>query len=255
MPHAPTDILITTPMRMARLVKQGNIKLDMVEMLVLDEADKLFDMGFLEQVDEIFAACTRNDLVRALFSATLPQTVEETARTVMHDPLRIVIGSRHSATDIVKQRLLYVGNEAGKMPALRRLISEGIQPPVIVFVQSVDRAKDLYQELVSGDISVDMIHSERTEQERDAAVRRFRLGETFILIATDLLARGMDFKGVRCVVNFDFPQSTVSYIHRIGRTGRAGRPGEAITFFTDQGMECVFTCCCNVLEFCDCCRC
>eukprot|EP00698_Gefionella_okellyi_P004117 TRINITY_DN13857_c0_g1_i1.p1 TRINITY_DN13857_c0_g1~~TRINITY_DN13857_c0_g1_i1.p1 ORF type:complete len:605 (+),score=135.24 TRINITY_DN13857_c0_g1_i1:43-1857(+) len=235
---SPPDILITTPMRMANLLKEADISLSKCELLVLDEADKLFEMGMLEQVDEVFAAVKDNTtVVRAMFSATLPEKVEDTARTVMHDPIRVVVGKRQAATKAIKQKLTYVGNETGKLIALRQLLKEGVPPPVIIFVQSVDRAKELHRELKLEGHNVDVIHSDRTPQEREEVVQRFRLGEIFVLVATDLLARGMDFKGIRCVVNFDFPQSTISYIHRIGRTGRAGRPGEAITFFTDEDTE------------------
>ena len=110
-------------------------------------------------------------------------------------------------------------------------------PPVIIFVQSRERAAALFKELVYDGINVDVIHADRTKKQRDTIIKKFRIGETWVLIATDLMARGMDFKGVNCVINYDFPQSTVSYVHRIGRTGRAGRKGKAITFFTESDMK------------------
>lgn len=130
-----------------------------------------------------------------------------------------------------------VGREEGKLLAMRQLIAEGLRPPVLVFLQSKERAKELFHELVYDGINVDVIHAERTQEQRDAVIRQFRSGEIWVLICTDLMARGIDFKGVNMVINYDLPQSAVSYIHRIGRTGRAGRRGLAVTFFTEADME------------------
>lgn len=112
--------------------------------------------------------------------------------------------------------------------------SGGLTPPCLIFVQSIERAKDLFHELIYDGINVDVIHSDRTQAQRDLIIENFRVGKIWVLIATEIIARGLDFKGVRLVINYDFPQSTASYIHRIGRTGRAGRQGEAITFFTKE---------------------
>lgn len=127
--------------------------------------------------------------------------------------------------------------EEGKLLAMRQLIAEGLRPPVLVFLQSKDRAKELFHELVYDGINVDVIHAERTQEQRDAVIRKFRAGEIWVLICTDLMARGIDFKGVNMVINYDLPQSAVSYIHRIGRTGRAGRRGLSVTFFTEADMD------------------
>merc|ERR1712087_127800 len=123
------------------------------------------------------------------------------------------------------------------MVALRQMVKEGIKPPVLIFVQSKERAMELFHQLVYDNLHVDVIHSDRSQAQRDHVVDQFRLGKVWVLIATELMARGMDFKGVQLVINFDFPQSTVSYIHRIGRTGRAGRPGRAVTLFTEEDAD------------------
>lgn len=127
--------------------------------------------------------------------------------------------------------------EAGKLISMRQLIQGGLKPPVLIFVQSKTRAIELYKELVFFGVNVDAIHAERTQEQRDKIIQRFRVGEIWVLICTDLMSRGIDFKCVNMVINYDFPQSAVSYIHRIGRTGRAGRKGVAITFFTESDME------------------
>jgi ATP-dependent RNA helicase DDX52/ROK1 len=138
----------------------------------------------------------------------------------------------NAAVDSVEQELLFVGSESGKLLAIRDLMRKGLQPPVLVFVQSKDRAQQLFRELIYDGLNVDVIHSDRSQQERDNIVKQFREGKIWILICTELMGRGIDFKGVNLVVNYDFPQSAISYIHRIGRAGRAGRKGKAITFFT-----------------------
>ncbi|RGB39672.1 P-loop containing nucleoside triphosphate hydrolase protein [Rhizophagus diaphanus] len=226
------DILISTPLRLVHAIQQDIIELKNVRHLILDEADKLLELGFLEQTDEIFAACSNVKLQKALFSATFPSSVETLANDFMRDPIRVVIGLKNAATETIKQKLLYVGQEEGKLIAVRQLIQEGFKPPVLIFVQSIERAKELFHELIYDGINVDVIHSERTKAQRDSIILNLKQGKIWVLIATELMARGMDFKGVNLVINYDFPQSVQSYIHRIGRTGRAGRSGEAVTYYT-----------------------
>ncbi|KAI7831411.1 P-loop containing nucleoside triphosphate hydrolase protein [Gamsiella multidivaricata] len=228
------DILISTPLRLVHAIQQEKMELDHVRHLVLDEADKLLEQGFLEQTDEIFAACSHPSLQKSLFSATLPSGVEALANTFMRSPIRIVIGSKNAATETITQKLIYCGSEEGKLIAIRQQIQKGLKPPVLIFVQSIERAKELFHELIYDGINVDVIHSERTKAQRDKIVEGFRQGKVWVLIATELMARGVDFKGVNLVINYDFPQTVQSYIHRIGRTGRAGRSGEAITYFTNE---------------------
>jgi ATP-dependent RNA helicase DDX52/ROK1 len=228
------DILLANPLRLLSMVEQKKVELGQVRHLVLDEADKLFEAGFMEQVDGIIAACSHADVVRSLFSATLPEKVEELARSVLQRPLRVTVGVRNSAAASVTQRLVFAGREAGKLMALRQLIKDGLTPPVLVFVATKDRAKALHRELLYDGVRVDSIHSEQSNATRTSAVDNFRAGKTWMLIATDLIGRGMDFVGVRTVVNYDFPNSTSDYIHRVGRTGRAGQQGEAVTFFTED---------------------
>ncbi|KAJ3026591.1 UNVERIFIED_CONTAM: RNA-dependent ATPase rok1 [Siphonaria sp. JEL0065] len=232
------DILITTPMRLVHALDHNQIKLDKVRHLILDEADKLLEIGFLTQMDSVFAACTSPYLQRSLFSATMPSGIESLARTFMRDPIRVIIGTVNSATASITQNLTYVGDENGKLIEMRQMIQSGrMKPPALIFVQSIDRAKELFQELVYDGINVDVIHSERTKAQRDAVIKSFRSGKTWVLICTDLMSRGIDFKGVSMVINYDFPQSVQSYIHRIGRTGRAGREGSAVTLFTKADSE------------------
>nr|XP_019940889.1 PREDICTED: probable ATP-dependent RNA helicase DDX52 [Paralichthys olivaceus] len=233
------DILVSTPNRLVFLLKQDPPALDLssVEWLVVDESDKLFEggkTGFREQLATVFLACSGSKVRRAFFSATCTPDVEQWCRLNLDNLVSVNIGHRNTAVETVEQQLLFVGTENGKLVAMRDIIKKGFLPPMLVFVQSIDRARELFHELVYEGINVDVIHADRTQQQRDNVVNSFRSGKIWVLICTALLARGIDFKGVNLVMNYDFPTSAVEYIHRIGRTGRAGHQGKAITFFTED---------------------
>ncbi|XP_023588424.1 probable ATP-dependent RNA helicase DDX52 isoform X5 [Trichechus manatus latirostris] len=233
------DVLVTTPNRLIYLLKQDppGIDLTSVEWLIVDESDKLFEdgkTGFRDQLASIFLACTSHKVRRAMFSATFAYDVEQWCKLNLDNVITVSIGARNSAVETVEQELLFVGSETGKLLAMRELVKKGFNPPVLVFVQSIERAKELFHELIYEGINVDVIHAERTQLQRDNTVHSFRAGKIWVLICTALLARGIDFKGVNLVINYDFPTSSVEYIHRIGRTGRAGHKGKAVTFFTED---------------------
>nr|XP_032635187.1 probable ATP-dependent RNA helicase DDX52 [Chelonoidis abingdonii] len=233
------DILVTTPNRLIYLLKQDPPVIDLtrVEWLVVDESDKLFEdgkSGFRDQLASIFLACTSHVVKRALFSATFAFDVEQWCKLNLDNIILVSVGARNAAAETVDQELLFVGSETGKLLAMRDLVKKGFTPPVLVFVQSIERAKELFHELIYEGINVDVIHADKTQQQRDNVVHSFRAGKIWVLICTALLARGIDFKGVNMVINYDFPTSAVEYIHRIGRTGRAGHTGKAVTFFTED---------------------
>jgi len=233
------DVLVAAPLRLAHALEAGTLDLSRVTRLVLDEADKVFEEGFLPQVDAVLRGLTHPGLVSALFSATLPERVEELARNFLKDPLRLLVGERDQATSAVAQRLVYVGSEEGKLLGLRQELTSGCRPPVLVFVQSQERAEQLFQALrfdrqLEG-LPVDVMHAGCSRAHRERALERFRLGCTGVLVATEVLARGMDFKGVNTVVNYDCPWSRTEYVHRVGRTGRGvGVGGAAVTLYTDE---------------------
>ena len=259
------DFVISTPMRLLSLVRNKLVNLSTLQIAVLDEADKLLEIdhyrgdeideideeaddenssgsinkrsSFLVQVDEILGECDPELLQRGLFSATVGPLVQDLAGAFLRRPVRITVGVENAGATSIDQKLTFVTNEEGKLIAMRQLIQEGLKPPVLIFLQSKERSKALYKELLYDGINVDVIHAERSEQQREAAISSFRRGETWVLICTDLMARGVDFKGVQMVINYDLPQSAVSYIHRIGRTGRAGRKGKAVTFFTEKDIS------------------
>jgi len=168
----------------------------------------------------------------------MPQPVVDLAGSILTNPVRISIGDTNAANQDIKQMLLFITHEDGKLFSLRQLIQDGkVKPPTLIFVQSKERAKQLFGELVYDGIYADAIHADRTRQQRDNCIEAFRAGKIWMLICTDLMARGVDFKGVETVINYDFPQSASTYIHRIGRTGRAGRQGTAITLFSIDDFE------------------
>ncbi|KAA6420206.1 MAG: DEAD-box ATP-dependent RNA helicase 57 [Trebouxia sp. A1-2] len=205
---------------------------DFSKFLILDEADKLFEQGFVSHIDRIILACSNPDIVRGLFSATLPEGVEELASSVLQSPLRLVVGPRNAPTSAVSQRLLFVGSEGGKILGLRQLIAKALTPPVLLFVSSKERAEAVHRQVMYDGVHADVIHSSQPQSVRNAAVDRFRSGASWLLVATDLVGRGMDFLGVHTVINYDFPQSTTDYIQ--GWAEQAGLADQAITFYTED---------------------
>ncbi|CDW91012.1 probable atp-dependent rna helicase ddx52-like [Stylonychia lemnae] len=231
-----TEILISTPLKLAELCQKH--PLNNLEFLVVDEADKMFELGFLEQIDTILSQQNNQQkMCKFLFSATMQPGIEDLVRTIMDDPIKIQIGIKNASNQLIDQKIQYVGDEQGKLMTLRQLFQAGFEPPMLIFVQSKQRAKELFHELIYEGLNANVIHADKKKHERDEIIKQFRLGKIWVLIATDLMARGIDFKGVNMVINYDFPQSIVSYIHRIGRTGRAGKAGKAITYFTDDDSE------------------
>ncbi|XP_064080327.1 probable ATP-dependent RNA helicase DDX52 [Macrobrachium nipponense] len=226
------------PKRLVFLLQDGDtpsVDLSNVEWLVIDESDRLFEggvSGFRDQLAIIYQACTNSNIRRALFSATFAYEVQEWCKLNLNNVAMVSIGNRNTASGDVKQELLFCGAEHGKLVALRDILRKGYKPPVLVFVQTKERAKELFRELIYENIMVDAIHADRTQTQRDNVVRAFRERKIWVLICTELMARGIDFKGVNLVINYDFPPSVISYIHRVGRTGRAQHKGRAITFWT-----------------------
>eukprot|EP01138_Halocafeteria_seosinensis_P016351 gb/GECG01016682.1/.p1 GENE.gb/GECG01016682.1/~~gb/GECG01016682.1/.p1 ORF type:complete len:681 (+),score=104.31 gb/GECG01016682.1/:1-2043(+) len=240
------DILVCTPKRLQDMLNTKPDQLQSLRHVVMDECDRMLEFGLVEQVDDILSHCSDVDkasvkapkIQRCMFSATLPENLENVSLSFLRDPIRTIIGKRGAAADSVDQKLLFVGREEGKLLEMRQMASGGFEAPMLVFVQSKERAKELYGELRSVfQNKLDVIHSDRSQKERNNAINKFRYGETWVLIATDLLCRGIDVTGVKCVINYDFPQSPTSYVHRVGRTGRAGMKGKAITFFTEDDIK------------------
>ncbi|KAL8442159.1 hypothetical protein Emed_007415 [Eimeria media] len=212
--YGAADAVFATPLSLLTLLKEKRLSLSDCQHLVLDEADRLLDSGFSPQVDAILSelkGSSNSRLQLCLFSATLPPTVVLLAESIAYGAVRVSVGRASAAAPDIEQELVFCSTEAGKLWALKDLrISRRLVPPCLIFVETQERASELLAEMLGEGLAVD----------------------TWFLISTDLVARGVDFKGVSLVINFDLPPSTAVYIHRIGRTGRAGKRGQALTFFT-----------------------
>lgn len=232
------DIVVTTPKRLLSAVECKCIDLSYIRFIVFDEADLLLGSSFIEQIDSILGHCTLNGRIqKALFSATISTGIEDLARQIMIDPVKVSIGRIESAISTrIAQELVYVGGPDGKIMALERFLAEGIKPPVIVFCRTIDIAGELFTCLKSRNLPVGVIHSSLSQADRDDAIKAFAAGSLLFLIATDLLSRGLDFPEVSTIINYDFPDSMSTYVHRIGRTGRSRRQGRSITLFTDMDV-------------------
>lgn len=244
---AKIDVVVATPQRAVVALDRGVLGLNSnLKHVVLDEADRLLDDGFVSQVDTVLASCDSANPKRRIhcFTATLPPSAETLIQSLTRNPVKVVVGGGAyggsaavtEAARLVKQRFLFAGGkgEQGKVTAVRGMLRDGLAAPILLFVQSKERAADLFRELIFDGIDVDAIHADRSGAARSSAIARFRAGRLPVLIATDVLARGLDFKAVATVVNYDMPASAAAYIHRIGRTGRAGRAGAAVTLFTEE---------------------
>eukprot|EP00793_Prasinoderma_coloniale_P002885 PRCOL_00002367-RA len=232
--------LVATPARLAQALGRSvksrpAIDLSGVRLLVLDEADKLLELDFVAEADAAVAACTHPEVVRGFFSATLPDAAEALARSVLAAPLRITVGVRGASATTVRQELKYVGDEKGKLLALRSLLAGGgALTPALVFASSQERAQTLWEACRYEPWRAGVLHAGRTRAQREEVVEQFRAGKVWTLILTDVGSRGLDFKGVASVIQYDAPDSAQAYVHRVGRTGRAGRKGACWTFFTDD---------------------
>ena len=226
------DVLVATPGRLQDLLDSGHASLDHVDVLVLDEADRMLDMGFLPAVKKIVAR-TPSERQTLLFSATLDDDAIASTRSLVRDPAHVKIARKGTPAQTIEQFALGVSPEAKHAVLAEVLRREGAER-VIVFTRGKHRADAACRKLRKAGFSCAPIHGNRTQRQRENALRSFREGAVDVLVATDVLARGIDIPDVRYVVNFDVPGDAEDYIHRIGRTGRAGESGWALTFVTED---------------------
>ncbi|KAF1770811.1 hypothetical protein GCK72_002634 [Caenorhabditis remanei] len=237
------DILVSTPNRI--VFHLDKIDTSALRWLIVDESDRLFEViegqekCFRNQLGAIYKACDAKCTRVAFFSATFSHEVEKWCKENIDNIGMVCVGERNSSNTSVKQELTYCGTEDGKKIAIRNLLRTSFKPPALVFVQSKDRAVQLVKLLsaIDSNLKVDSINSGKSDKERDETMERFRRGEIWVLVCTELLGRGLDLSDVGLVINYDLPTSIVSYIHRVGRTGRAGKSGHAVTYFTDTDMK------------------
>jgi ATP-dependent RNA helicase RhlE len=229
------DTLVATPGRLLDLMEDGTINLDTVEFLVLDEVDRMLDMGFLPDVRRIVGKCpaTRQTL---LFSATMPPEIDSLCKWVLKDPQIIEIGQRRSPAETVTHAFYPVAN-VQKFDLLLALLDRTHYESVIIFCRTKMGADQIAQKLQSTGHPVAVLHSDRSQSERFDALEGFKSGKFEILIATDIAARGIDISGVTHVINYDVPQHPEDYVHRIGRTGRAQTTGDAFTIVIAEELE------------------
>jgi ATP-dependent RNA helicase RhlE len=228
-------IVIGTPGRINDLVEQKALRLDGVSVLVLDEADRMFDMGFAPQIKKILQKVPKNRQTM-LFSATMPDNIAKIASGQMKLPVRIEIAKQGTTAEKVEHELFVVAKNQ-KTSLLKRLLLE-YKGSVLVFIRVKHSAKKICRDLKNAGIPATEIHSNRTQGQRKEALEGFKVGKYRVLVATDIASRGIDVKGIEVVINYDLPESAEDYVHRIGRTGRAGATGKAISFTQpDQGSK------------------
>ncbi len=226
------NILVATPGRLLELIDSNSVHLSEVETLVLDEADKMLNLGFKEEINRIFLLLPKKRQ-NLLFSATLSDDLQNINQLLLHDPLVIKIEVEETNIALIAQSA-YLVSEEKKGPLLRYLIQQNNFRQVLIFTSSVYKADNVADKLRKNGIEAEAIHSKKSQGARTDALKKFKAGNLRVLVATDLMSRGIDIQFLPHVINYELPRSPKDYLHRIGRTGRAENPGEAISFITPE---------------------
>jgi superfamily II DNA/RNA helicase len=221
------DVLVATPGRLLDLVRGNALRLADVEFLVLDEADRMLDMGFIQDIRQIVSKLPAQRQTM-LFSATMPQAIAELASRMLRDPVQVAVTPVASTVERIAQRVIHV-DAAAKHAALVGLLRDEATDRALVFTRTKHRADVVVRRLAAAGIAAAAIHGNKSQNNRDRALAGFRDGRVRTLVATDIAARGIDVDGITHVVNFDLPHVPDTYVHRIGRTGRAGADGTAVS--------------------------
>ncbi len=224
------QVLVACPGRLIDHLERGTVRLDRIELVVIDEADRLLDMGFMPQLRRILRMVTKPHQT-LMFSATMEAGVEQVAREFLRDPARVNIGEASAPPASIRQSIYPVTLE-NKGPVLLELLNRGEVDSAIVFTRTKSRADRVAKMLVRSRIKAVAIHGDRSQSQRNAALAGFRKGTYRVLVATDVAARGLDISDVSHVINFDLPDVPGTYIHRVGRTARMGKPGQALSLVT-----------------------
>ncbi len=221
-------ILVATPGRLVDLLNQGHVQLDGVEVFILDEADRMLDMGFIPDVKKIAAAVSKKRQT-VLFSATMPKTVQGLADGLLNDPVRVEVARAATTAEKIDQKVLFVPKEK-KRALIDNLLKDKSIERVLIFTRTKRSADRVAKHLHQSGVEADAIHGNKAQNARQKALKGFKSGRIRALVATDIAARGIDVDGVTHVINFELPDDPDSYVHRIGRTARAGAAGTAISF-------------------------
>lgn len=222
------DIVVATPGRLMDLMNQRKLRLDEVSILVLDEGDRMLDMGFVNDVRKI-AALTNKNRQTVLFSATMPAAVAKLAEGLLNDPVRVEVAPQSTTAERVNQKVLFV-QKPNKRKLLSSLLEDDDISRALVFTRTKHGADRVARHLENGKVRTGVIHGNKSQNARQRALKGFKDGHLRILVATDIAARGIDVDGVTHVINFDLPNDPETYVHRIGRTARAGADGQAVSF-------------------------
>ena len=228
------DVVIATPGRLIAHISSGLVRLDEIKFLVLDEADRMLDMGFKDDINRIVRQLP-TERQTMLFSATMPPKIRAFAKTLLKNPKQVNIAISKPAEGILQQQ--YRVGDGQKTPLLKQILQSGDYQSIIVFSSTKEKVKSLGRELARAGLSVQPFHSDLAQEEREQILLRFKNKQLSILIGTDVLSRGIDVEGIDLVVNYDVPPDPEDYIHRVGRTARAARTGTAITFVNHRDQR------------------
>jgi ATP-dependent RNA helicase RhlE len=231
------DVLVATPGRLLDLMGQGVVRLDRLEVFVLDEADRMLDMGFIHDVRKVIAALPKRRQ-SLFFSATMLPEVVRLAGSILSDPVKVEAHPVASTAELVEQRVMFV-DKAGKRALLGQVLKDGAVGRALVFTRTKHGADRVVAQLARDGVPAEAIHGNKSQNARTRALERFRTGAGRVLVATDIAARGIDVEGITHVINYDMPNVPESYVHRIGRTARAGRSGVAISFCAAEERGCL----------------
>ena len=228
------DVVIATPGRLLSHIRMGHLDLSRLSFFVLDEADRMLDMGFSDDILSIAKQLPKEHQT-VMFSATMPAKIQQLANTLLYNPVEVKIAVSKPAEKI--QQSAYICYEPQKIGIIRSLFQAGELERVIIFSGKKDKVKDITRELKRMNINCASMHSDLSQAERDDVMYRFKAGQVSVLVATDIVARGIDIDDILCVINYDVPHDAEDYVHRIGRTARAQRDGIAITFVSEKDMS------------------
>jgi Superfamily II DNA and RNA helicases len=227
-----TDILIATPGRLLDLISQKYITLRHIEHFVLDEADRMLDMGFIHDIKRLLPLLPKQRQT-LFFSATMPEAISKLSRTILNNPVRVEVAPVSSVVDTIEQRLFFV-EKPQKSELLIDILGKEKEKSVLVFSRTKHGADKIARVLNKKGIGCEAIHGNKSQNARQRALTNFKSGKTRVIIATDIAARGIDIVNLELVINYDLPDVPETYVHRIGRTGRAGNSGTALTFCSNE---------------------
>ncbi len=226
------DVLIATPGRLLDLMGQGHVKLDRLEVLVLDEADRMLDMGFIHDVRRVVKAVPKQRQT-LLFSATMPKEIVQLADSILHDPVSVTVSPEQPTVEAIEQAIYHVAKN-DKQDLLEHLLEDSAVTRALVFTRTKHGANKVVKKLTQKGIRAEPIHGNKSQTARQKALKNFRAGKTRVLVATDVASRGIDVEQISHVIQFDLSNEPETYIHRIGRTGRAGEDGIALGFCSES---------------------